>query len=107
MSTPGLNGDYADTCAICLTPTDTALAFRGEPEWCIAILSHLDIPADQAMHMVANFYSNSEEEMPDQLTVPVRICSECTSNANIPDPGLVMVGHGIPLVQQPRDPQEG
>lgn len=103
MSTLGLNGDYSGTCLVCIAPTDTALGFRGEPEWCIAGIMALGVPQAQAEHMVKAGYSDAFDQLPDPLAVVIRVCAECVEDVQpkFPRPGLALPGHEVPGIYQP------
>lgn len=51
MSNPILQaaGSFTGSCIACLGGTDTAIAFRGEPEWCVAALVVLGLPTSEAV----------------------------------------------------------
>jgi hypothetical protein len=88
-------------CVVCMTPTDTALAFEGCAEWCMAGLSVLGVPLDEA---IAIF--NIDPDEPDangRHTVRVRVCVGCVRkcSAPFPDPTITLPGGGIPVVPQP------
>lgn len=82
---PNLQGDYEDSCAVCLRGTDTGLAFTGEAEWAIAGLYRLGIPQDQGAAMVEMFTGCEPGRVPSgEITVAVRVCRACASKANMP-----------------------
>jgi hypothetical protein len=90
-------------CVVCMTPTDTALAFVGVAEWCIAGLTTLGVPTDEAFD---TFYFEPHEPDEDgDYTLKVRVCGQCVRNcpAAFPDPGLTLRGAGVPAVLQPRE----
>jgi hypothetical protein len=101
---PGLQGDYSQSCCVCLRGTDTALAFQGEVEWLIAGLMSLGIPEQEAGAMVSRHFGCPDGEVPcGCLTLPVRVCSECVSRANpsFPAPAVVMRDAQFPVIGQP------
>src|SRR5918996_689446 len=49
---PNLQGDYQDSCVVCLRGCDTALAFVGDRDWMAEGLVHLGVPFDQAAAMI-------------------------------------------------------
>jgi hypothetical protein len=70
------------TCAVCLRPTDTGLAFRGEAEWVIAGLMGLRVPQEQAEAMLSGFTGCGPGMVPvGEVTVPVRVCRRCVESA--------------------------
>ena len=103
MSTLGLNGDFTGTCVACINPTDTALGFRGTPEWCIAGLMCLGVPQTQAEHMVDTEYGDAFGRLPDPLAMVIRVCVECVEDLQpkFPRPGLFLPGHEVPGLVQP------
>ncbi len=101
---PGLQGDYWDSCCVCLRGTDTALAFQGEAEWLVAGLMQFGIPVREAEATVSIYFGYAVGEVPDGiLTMPVRVCSACVSKAkpNFPAPVVVMQDAQIPVIGQP------
>jgi hypothetical protein len=101
---PGLRGDYDGTCIVCLTPTDTGLAFQGPAEWAIAGLTVLGVPADEAAITLEARWETAPGNVPDgEVTVPVRVCRECVRRcpASFPDPVLVVDGAEIPVIAGP------
>lgn len=96
---PGLDGTYAGTCIACLRPTDTALGFRGEPEWHAAGLSRLGLPMAEAVAMVETY---GGEPGPDgRYDAVYRVCERCAARAGFPKPGLALPGEGVPSIGQP------
>jgi hypothetical protein len=103
---PGLRGDYDGTCVVCLTPTDTGLAFRGPAEFLIAGLTVLGVPEDQA-HAV---YRHSQAEEGNHLApgqvkdgihnLLIRVCARCVARcpANFPAPVLAIHGAELPTI---------
>lgn len=75
---PNLNGDYPDSCVVCLRGTDTGFAFRGVAEWIIAGIAVLGIPMDQAASMVSMATSCEQGMVPDgEFTIVSRVCQRC------------------------------
>lgn len=89
-------GQYAESCAVCLQGTDTALAFTGVMEWKIAGLTCLGIPDDVATIMV-------ERWADDDAPLVVKVCAECVKrgSAPFPAPALCIPGYPVPNIQQP------
>ncbi|UZF57082.1 hypothetical protein LH935_03540 [Gordonia polyisoprenivorans] len=106
MTAAGLNGDWAGSCIVCFTPTDTALAFQGEPEWCIAGLVALGVPEDQAAATFAAEFGTVSplgvHTVPsEEVTAMYRVCSACASAKGMVAPALVIVGEDTPCYRQP------
>lgn len=105
---PGLLGGYRGTCIVCMRPTDTALAFRGEGDWLIAGLMSLGIPRDQAYLTLLHAWREHGRHVDDgmvpsgTLTETVRVCHKCVRKAGpgLPDPVLCIPGAEIPGVSQ-------
>lgn len=105
---PGLDGTYEGTCIACLTPTDTALAFRGEAKWFIAGLYALGIPEDQAFATAHVIWSESDPmlrkgQVPGGIvTEAIRVCRKCVRSAgpSFPDPVLAIADAEIPVISQ-------
>jgi hypothetical protein len=95
---PGLQGDYRDTCIVCLRATDTAMAFRGEAEFLAAGLICLGVPHDDAMRIA----SQASGDNADNLTMRIQVCALCVakSKPSFPAPRVHMKGSNIPLVAQ-------
>ncbi|QSM01784.1 hypothetical protein PROPHIGD11-1_16 [Mycobacterium phage prophiGD11-1] len=88
----------ASSCIVCFQGTDTALAFYGSPEWCVAGLMTLGVPGDQAMATFESCHPNPS----DPMTVTYRVCSSCVERAGcLPEPKLTIPGFEIPAVYQP------
>lgn len=95
------------TCVVCMTRTDTAVAFIGEPLWSIAGMIGLGIPKDQAIalvKMVPPFRTN-EGPYGDEIRI-FRVCGDCTDRVDLPRPGPLKDGD-VPLVHQPDDLRGG
>jgi hypothetical protein len=71
----GLDGTYRGTCIACYTPTDTALALEGEPEWIAAVLVVMGVPNDQAVATI--------ERAPNPAKVTLRVCADCANKAEM------------------------
>ncbi len=97
---PGLDGSYSGSCVACLQGTDTALAFRGEPEWLIAGLTRLGIPDDQATVMVSQGLGSPAGQVPDVNTVELafRVCQKCVDGSPFPAVGIPP---NVPVIEQP------
>jgi hypothetical protein len=92
----GLQGDYRDSCFICLRGTDSALGFQGEPEWICAALIHLGIPEEEATELV--FTLPRPPSRPD--SVALRVCRGCAERAGL-TVGLAACMAEVPLYVQP------
>lgn len=92
---PGLQGSYRGTCVICLQPTDTALGFRGGPEWLAAGLMTLGMTDREAIAVY--------EQGPPRDEMPVRVCRACVRAcpADFPDPVPIIDGAELPCIGQP------
>jgi hypothetical protein len=103
---PNLNGDYRDSCAVCVRGTDTALAFTGEAEWLEAGLGVLGIPDDEAQHMIEAFFVEKGADPGMVLTgdheMVVRVCAECVAKAPAQFPAPCIPAFGVPVIGQAR-----
>jgi hypothetical protein len=100
---PGLNGDYQDSCIVCLRGTDTALAFKGDAEWIITGLIMLGVPEDEALATISYVYGCPYGIVPDgTIRETFRVCGECVAGAkpNFPAPVLAIPGATVPCVGQ-------
>lgn len=93
-------------CVACMTPTDTALGVRGEPEWHIAFLTALGIPLDQAEKTFEVMERTAPGIMSNDGSVyewGVQVCTACAekSRAPLPIPVLALPGRDLPVVGQP------
>lgn len=90
-------GQLSGSCIVCLTGTDTALAFAGSLEWKAAALVVLGVPQREAIATVDQFVDGS-----DRAAVTIRVCASCVRNsrANFPEPALVYVGGEVPCIQE-------
>lgn len=101
---PNLQGDYRDSCAVCLRGTDTGLAFTGEAEWLIAGLGALGIPDDQASAMGQEFFEEKGADpgmvLSGEHTMAVQVCAECVAKVepSFPAPGIP--AFGLPGIRQ-------
>lgn len=78
LPVPNLNGDYRDSCVVCLKGTDTGLAFVGEAEWVLAGLRVLGVPDDQASETLGAVTGCQPGMVPDgEITVQLRVCETC------------------------------
>lgn len=89
-------------CVVCMTPTDTALGFIGEEDWCVAGLAVLGLPTDVAIAT----YQLERPDRPDasgRYTVYYRVCVECVRKCpgKFPDPGITINGVSLPGIMQP------
>lgn len=104
--TPGLQGDYTDSCVVCFTPTDTGLGFAGEAEWIIAGMVRLGIDQDQALATLA---AGDPKWRPvgmvpsGETTAILRVCGDCAGKPGFPVALITAYGE-LPLIQ-PRVPQ--
>lgn len=88
----------ASSCIVCFQGTDTALAFRGSPEWCVAGLLVLGVPKDQAYATFELCHPNP----PELMTVTYRVCASCASRSGrVPEPKLTIPGAEIPALCEP------
>jgi hypothetical protein len=78
LPTPGLQGDYRDTCFICFQGTDSALGFKGSADWWAAGLIILGVPENEAINYVENF-AHADVDHPDVMVI--RVCSQCATRA--------------------------
>ena len=103
VKTPGLLGDYSQSCVACLTGTDTALAVKGPAEAGMALLSVLGLPDDQAQATAEAYFATNFGSAPGQvpegdITFPVRVCEACCAKSGTGmKPGLIAAG--IPVYQ--------
>jgi hypothetical protein len=81
---PGLQGDYQESCIICLHGCDTGLAIKGEAEWIIAGLTHLGIPSQaEAFEILRNDEDWAPGTVPDGiLTVQIKLCESCAQKSD-------------------------
>lgn len=88
-------------CIVCLTGTDTALAFSGSLEWLAGGLHVLGVPTREAILTVEAATVHINDEGRAQITY--RVCRPCAKrNApTLPTPALVHIGAQIPCVTQP------
>lgn len=81
LPTPNLQGNYQDSCVVCLRGTDTGLAFTGPAEWSLAGMRVLGIPDDQAEILLAGVTGMERGKVPvDDITVSLRCCAACTKD---------------------------
>jgi hypothetical protein len=102
---PGLRGDYTDSCIICLQGCDTGLGFRGEGEWVVAGLMALGIrDFDEAAAVVSLATGTEPGMVPDGvITVGVRCCESCVAQSGTGFPlGLAVRGGELPCVEPTR-----
>ncbi|HTP81765.1 MAG TPA: hypothetical protein VMQ11_02415 [Alphaproteobacteria bacterium] len=112
MTSPGLQGDWRDTCIACMRPADTALGLIGEAEWHIAVLGLWGIPEDQAVWLLCNHLGTPHDgRVPGgELVMAWRVCEKCAAKASpamrpaIVPPGGVINGK-IPCYHAPDDEQ--
>lgn len=100
---PGPEGDYRDTCIVCLRATDTGLAFRGEGEFLAAGLICLGVPRHDAVKVASRIAFKTPGDDPESLTMTIVACAHCVAKAksNFPAPRTLRPGRGtIPLVAQ-------
>lgn len=77
---------------MCLSGTDTGLAFVGEAEWAIAGMMRLGIPQEQASVMLSDATGCDPGKVPDgTITVPLRVCEGCAGEADL-EVGLIATG---------------
>jgi hypothetical protein len=96
------------SCVNCGRGTDTALALDGEAEWYIAFLTVLGIAEDEATATLRAYLDPSPPagQVPDgRMTITVRVCAECVSQASapFPAPALAMPGMSVPVLRQPEE----
>jgi hypothetical protein len=103
-----LQGNHTGTCVVCIKPTDTALAFKGDPEWAIAGLQMLGLTPDHAYRtlLVAwrERYGTQDGQVPDhEVCEAIRVCRGCVRacSALFPDPGLAVAEAYVPVIEQP------
>ncbi len=92
----------AGSCVVCGYGTDTALAFQGEPEWCIAGLVALGLHATEAEATFRTGIGRGPHDLvPSFATVTYRVCATCVRNAkaNFPAPVLLYFGAEIPCIR--------
>jgi len=97
----GLHGISEGTCVGCMKATDTALRFRGSPEWLIAGLTALAVPCDVAITMVA--HDPGITRRPDgRYDLSVQVCAACVreSGTSFPAPAVVVIGAELPTIAQ-------
>ena len=97
---PGLDGTYRGSCAVCLTGTDTAVAFRGDAEWIIAGVHLLGISINEAALMLSLATGcDPGHAPPGELQYPVLVCRSCADAS----PGRFPVGplDAIPVIVAP------
>lgn len=101
---PGPQGDYRDTCIVCLRATATGMAFRGEAEFLAAGLIVLGVPQSDATKIVSNIAFKVPDDDPDTLTMTIVVCARCVakSKPNFPVPRSMKPSreNTIPLVAQ-------
>jgi hypothetical protein len=88
----------AGSCVVCAAPTDTALIFRGVPEWCCAGLMALGVPEDEA---IATFHVADPQPEPDgSFKMACRVCRDCVRNSgtSLPEPAIIRPGSPIPVI---------
>ncbi len=92
--------DAASPCVTCKIATDTALAFAGPPEFCMAALMTLGVPDTEARAMFAERFGDEVSEYPEHLEVIYRVCAACVaaSPAGFPTPFLTTPGAQIPAI---------
>lgn len=96
--------ETAGLCLACLTPTDTALAFRGDAEFHIAAV--MSITKDP-IEIASKTYERASGADPGKVfdgvhDVIFRLCEECASRAKLPrKPVLLTPNAEIPTFVQP------
>jgi ferredoxin len=103
-----ISAAYANTCIVCLKPTDTAMAFRGEAEWLIAGLVTLGVPEDQAYGAYRQSENKGDADDLEDGEVragvhdmSVRVCAACVRAcpAGFPAPALAVSGAVLPTIE--------
>ena len=101
-----------EACLACVRgDTTTAALLEGEPEWCVAALSHLaGIPLDQAQATVLAYAENECGCAPGKvpaarITFGFRLCRECASStgAYIFELGSPATAYSQPLRSEQED----
>lgn len=76
---PGLYGDCSGPCIVCLRDTDSALDFKGQPEWVIAAIIQLGLPLGRAEKTLQVGMGWPVGMVPDAENVEVglQVCQSC------------------------------
>lgn len=95
------SSDYAGSCAVCLTGTDTGISFEGEPDWLVAGLNILGVPYEQAVATVDPNMPPLDDHGRARITY--RVCQRCVKKcpASFPNPKLLISAGTIPVIHQP------
>jgi len=98
----GLQGDFEGTCIVCLRPTDTGLAFKGDGDFLVAGLTVLGLPMDEAAATVSYFFGIPPGTVPSGVrTLTIQVCKDCVAKTSLPAPVLAFSGAALPCIQQP------
>lgn len=94
--------ETAGLCISCTTPTDTVLGFRGEAEWVIAAAAHITGDTTTDAHETYRQATGAEPGcVLDGINeVVFRICTTCSTKAELPKPVLFTPLAAIPTLQQ-------
>lgn len=105
-------------CVVCDQPTDTALAFIGTAEWCVAWLEMLGVPGDEAYPRAFKAWVEALGpglqfgDAPDGVVqMGVQLCTSCADKTRarlappwqLPEPVLTLPGSEIPAIVEPGD----
>jgi hypothetical protein len=101
MPEPGFQGDYTDSCIVCLQGCDTGLAFRGEAEWAVAGLRNLGVEHDVSATIIEQMFGCEPGMVPNGIiTVPVRVCESCVAKSGLNmRVGLAVKGGELPCYE--------
>lgn len=94
------------SCIVCGRGTDTALAFQGEAEWCLAGVVALGVPEDEAyLTLLSGWQEEGRGTQKGQvpcgtLSAVIRVCADCVEAAtpNFPKPTLLYRGAELPAI---------
>jgi hypothetical protein len=100
--------DREGSCIVCLTETDTALGFAGEPEWLVASLVQVGVPDDQAVVIVnrRDLAARHPESFPEHgMGMVVQVCANCVERSGqpLPRPTVLFPAMDVPFVTQDID----
>lgn len=94
----GANMDRSGSCIVCITGTDTGIAFGGSIEWLAAGLVALGVPTEEAIATI----TSSVDGRSRRSTLTVRVCAKCARKSALSvTPALIYVGGQIPCISEP------
>jgi hypothetical protein len=99
---PGLQGDYAGSCFVCMKPTELGVATLGDVDFTMAFLVALGVPDDEADQLIR--LDPRLVPAPDAPRV-WRLCTSCAQAINVV-PKLLVCDDGVPVLGQHPDERQ-